>query len=363
MSLTSPLTKVLDSIFGADTSKQDREAQRAIQESTQYFKDLQKPVTSSVPEILLKDLGGYSPTSVAAPEKVSYDLNDPVSMLAALAADTSFKGQTTDPRLASEQRATLDALSTLIQGGGLTDADRANLAKIKQGEATAARGQREAVLNDARARGAETAGTTLLSNLLAGQGAVDRQALRDQEVAGQASSRALDALIRRGELAGSMQSEDWKRQSDVSRAQDVINQFNAANIQAANAANSAAANSANLARAQGKLAAGTTNAQLGYNAALNNANALNSAAASNAQTAQNVANVNAGAKAAAVDANNALAQQQYNNELAKASGISGASKLGAEYWSDQSEAEKKKHAAYLEGLAKVFNAGSGGGNA
>ncbi len=84
---------------------------------------------------------------------------DPYSPIAAqLAAlstvdGTAFDNVSTDPRLKEQQMGSLAALKDLADNGGMTAADEANLSKVQSEVGQADRGRREAILQNAKARG------------------------------------------------------------------------------------------------------------------------------------------------------------------------------------------------------------------
>lgn len=118
---------------------------------------------------------------------------------------------TQDPRL---QQAQTNALSNLEQIGqqGFTrqDQDALNSAMFQSG--LQERSEREAQLQQARARGMGGSGLEFASALEAQQGAANRNYNTAAQLGLQARQRALDAIVASGQLGQSMQGQEYQRQ-------------------------------------------------------------------------------------------------------------------------------------------------------
>ena len=134
-----------------------------------------------------------------------------------------------DPRLKNQQMAAMGALDEVIQGGGMTAQDTANLNRIQDQAATADRGRREAIMQNMNQRGMGGSGLELLNQLQSSQAATTQQGQQGLDVAGMAQQRALNAVMNQGQMAGQMRGQEFGEQSDIARAQDAINRFNTAN--------------------------------------------------------------------------------------------------------------------------------------
>lgn len=134
-----------------------------------------------------------------------------------------------DPQLRQAQIAALAQLQGLANEGGMNLTDKANLANL-QGEAAAQeRGARQAILQNAAARGQSGSGFELAAQLANQQGSATRNANNSLNVAAQAQARALQAMQQAGSTAGNIRNQDYGQASDKAKAQDIINQFNTAN--------------------------------------------------------------------------------------------------------------------------------------
>lgn len=162
---------------------------------------------------------------------------------AAMAESSQMNGISTDPRL---KQAQMDALLGLqdVSEGGLTDSDEAGLNKIRNQELTTAKGARDAIIQGAQSRGLGGSGLELMAQMQNQQDSATRTSQRDMDIAGQASDRALQALIEGGNLGGKIQAQDFDQQAQVAGANDAIAKFNAANKQNVNLANTQARNTA-----------------------------------------------------------------------------------------------------------------------
>lgn len=195
-----------------------------------------------------------------------------------------------DPRLLAAQKAALANLQE-VGANGMTAVDRAKLQQIQAQEDSQLRGQREALAQNAAARGVGGSGLELMNQQMAAQESANRMGQRDTEVAAQAQQARMAALQQAGQLAGQMSSQDWQQQAAKAQAADAINQFNTQNKQQVSMQNIAARNqaqAANLAEAQ-------------------------RLRDTNTQIANQAAQYNAG-----------RSQQMFQNQLGKAQGMAGA---------------------------------------
>lgn len=167
----------------------------------------------------------------------------------------------TDPRL---KQAQLNALSQLGEIGqnGMTLQDQSNLQKIQTQVGQQDRGAREAILQNNARRGTSGSGFELAAQLASQQASGDRAAQAGLDVAAQAQSRALEAILKGGDLSGSMRSQDFGEQSAKAQAQDAISRFNAQNSQNVQGQNVATRNTAQAANLQNRQAISAQNVAL-----------------------------------------------------------------------------------------------------
>lgn len=248
-----------------------------------YFKDLELPSIADM-ELQLQQL-------------VQQGVMTPEEAQAELVGRSEMDGISTDPKLKQAQMDALLGLQEISDGGGMTAMDEANLAKIQNQENTAARGQREAIINNANARGMGSSGLEIMSQMQNQQDAATRSSQRGMDVAAQAQQRALEALMQGGQMAGQIQSQDFNQQAQQAGANDAISKFNAANKQNVN---------------------------------MTNVGARNAAQEMNLNNAQNIANQNAATRNQQQTHNKNLIQQNFNNEMAKRSGSSNVAQANAQ---------------------------------
>jgi hypothetical protein len=141
---------------------------------------------------------------------------------------------------------------------------------------------------------------------MSAQSATNRSASQGNEVAAMAQARALEAIMKSGQLGGSIEAQDFGQQAQQSSAQDAINRFNTQNRQSVNSANTGIGNAAQYANLAAAQSLADRNTDLGnqqtkyneidllqnrynnqFNTAAAKANALNGQASNLKQSAQN----------------------------------------------------------------------------
>lgn len=115
------------------------------------------------------------------------------------------------------------ALSTLAERGrGLTAEDRAAQTKILQAQQRETEAKRQQILQGMAQRGMGGSGADLIAQLQANQAAAEEGSQRSVDLSGQASQRALEAMMKSGQLAGDIRGQEFREQSDVASAADRI---------------------------------------------------------------------------------------------------------------------------------------------
>lgn len=187
------------------------------------------------------------------------------------------------------KQAQINALLKLQQigQGGMSAEDQARLAEIESGVNRNLKAQTGAIQQNLATRGLSGGMTELVSRQLAAQEAANREAQLGLDVKAQAEQRALNAIMQSGQLGGQIGAQEFNQAAQVAQAKDIINKFNTQNLQ-------------NVQQA--------------------NIEARNQAQAANQQAAQNVANQNVGLSNEAQKYNLALPQQNYANQMARATG-------------------------------------------
>lgn len=250
-------------------------------------------------------------------EELQYQLTElvnngqmtPEQAQAIMQDSSAMNGITLDPKLKQAQMEALSQLQDIGQNKGLTAMDRAQLAQIQSDEATQARGAREAILNNAAARGMGGSGLELMSQMKNAQDAATRQSARDTSVAGMAQQRALQAIQQAGALGGQIQGQDFEQQARIAAANDAINQFNTQNKNQAMLYNTGARNDAQKFNLQKELDVNKANTDIRNQQAQANAAAKQQVA----QNAMNKASGISGAQNAVT--NTDLARGQANTQM------------------------------------------------
>lgn len=221
---------VLGGMFAAGQGSAEREkAMQLLQSQLAQIKNIQEPEQRAAKLQELKQVG------LLTPEMENAYLQE----------DTELKQYVEDPQLRSAEMAALQQLQDVASQGGMTATDRARLAEIQSEQRQTERGAREAVMQNARQRGMTGSGNELMASLQAGQSAADRASRAGVDVEAQAEQRALDAMMRSGELGGNIRGQDWQQAQAKAQAQDAINQFNTQTQQGVMQRNIAQKNAAN----------------------------------------------------------------------------------------------------------------------
>lgn len=145
---------------------------------------------------------------------------------------TEFENYQADPQAMAAQRLALQRLQEDAATTGLTAPERAELGQAMDETAQYERGQRGAILQDAQARGVGGSGLELAQQLLSQQGGATRAAAFGRDAAAAAAKRRALAGMQLGQFGGQLRGQGFEEFGSKARAQDAINQFNAANTRA-----------------------------------------------------------------------------------------------------------------------------------
>lgn len=204
-------------------------------------------------------------------------------------SDSEFKKIATDPALKDSRTRALASLENTGYGGETTqDAAARQQASIDSGAKN--RGEQQSIISNLQQRGQAGGGLELQARLGAQQGNADQLAKSSLQQESDRRNRALQAIQGAGSLAGDIQNQSFNQQAQQAKALDAINLFNTQNAQGVNTRNAAAATAANL-----------------YNQ----------------QNAQNISNQNTQTNNYQQQYNSQLQQQQFQDQAAKAAGVSG----------------------------------------
>lgn len=354
-----------DILSGKVFSKDDdKKAQGYLDNVTGAYNNVQAPNLQQVSLTPEQYVGDVAPTLLSAPASVAYDPAATESAATALQGNTAMDGISTDPRLRDAQMGALSQLQQLASSGGMTAADKANLAQIQANAAQAAQGQRAAILQNAAQKGMSGSGMQLLAQLQATQGDVNNASQQDLGIAGQAQQRALDAMMQSGQLGGSIQQQDFNQQSQVAAAQDAISRFNASNTNAMNQYNAGQGNEMNRYNGNNALNTNIYNNNMAYDANKYNTGAVNQAQYYDTGARQNVSNANTGLSNQQEMTNKiTVPQQNFGDQMGLAAGKSGAANAGVQYYGGQSQQDRGALGNLVGGAAKMGAAAMSSGGA
>lgn len=147
--------------------------------------------------------------------------------------DSSLAGVTSDPRLKNAQMKALEELSGLSQTGLGVD-DQAAFNQLRRSAGAEAQAQQKSILSNAAAQGTLDSGNTLMAQLNASQAQANRLQQGGEAQAAQAAKARRDALSQYANMSTSMANTDFNQKSTVASAKDAINKFNSQNRQDVN---------------------------------------------------------------------------------------------------------------------------------
>lgn len=236
---------------------------------------------------------------ISAPDITPQELNlqqyqnaggfTPQMMQALQAGPSAMGGIQIDPRLMQAQMAALNQLSQTGQMG-MSPAEAAALSQAQQNAAAQAQAKSKQIQDLFARTGMGGSGAQLAAQLEAAQGGAQQLSNSSNQIAQQAQQNALQAISQAGALGGQMGAQQFGQQADIARAKDYINQFNLSNAQ----------------NVQGR-----------------NVETANQAALRNLLNQQNIMNMNTQMSNQQQEYNKQLLQQQFNNQMALASGRAG----------------------------------------
>lgn len=176
----------------------------------------------------LQALGEYDPEKYYREENYVGDVYAP-DITSSRSLQSEMGGIRLDPNLAAAQSASLAGLSDIVGQGGMTLQDRANFQDANAAAQLQASRQQAAMRDEFAARGMSGGGNETVARMMAAQGAADMSSKAARNMNASAQSRALEALMQRGALAGNMSSQDFSQKSAQAQAADNIARFNEQN--------------------------------------------------------------------------------------------------------------------------------------
>ena len=231
---------------------------------------------------------------------------------------SAMEGIATDPNLRNAQLKALARLQEIGDAGGRDSQFLADQSRLESDINSQLQGQQGAITQNLATRGLSGGGTELVAKMMGAQNASNTYAQNAMDAKAAAEKRALEAIMNAGTLGGQMQSQDFNQATAKAQATDAINKFNTQNRQ---------------------------------NVISNNIAIKNNAQAANAENAQNMANANTQTKNEAQKYNLGLDQQNFENQMAKASGVAGQ-------YNNVAKAKNDERDADMQFVGGIINAGA-----
>lgn len=147
-------------------------------------------------------------------------------LVAAELPPTELAKLRTDPTLLQAQNRALDKMLEIEQAGGMTLGDLASQAEAMSKVSRRESAGRNAIREDMAARGTLGSGAELAMALDNQQDAAERAQRVGMDTAARAQDRALQAILKRGEMATARRDQDYREKSEAAKAQDLINRYN-----------------------------------------------------------------------------------------------------------------------------------------
>ena len=203
--------------------------------------------------------------------------------------DTELASMSEDPVLRQLQMESIDQTQQRALEG-MTPEDEAALRQVRRnaaGEAQAMQGQ---ILQEMAARGQGGSGAELIARLQAQQAATDRMSQEGDREAQMRQQMRAQAANQLGNMAGQLRSQDFSQDARIAEAKDAVNRFNTQNQ---------------------------------INRQQRNVGSQNQAQMSNLDRLQAIKNQNAAIRNQQQMNNKGLIQQQFQNEMQRAGGMTG----------------------------------------
>lgn len=233
----------------------------------------------------------------------------------------------------STRNAQMSALQQFQQLGrtGFGAQDRAALNQVQDETARNAEAKRQQIVQNYQARGQGGSGAEIAAALAGAQSSANQASKQGDDIASQASQRALQALTQGATLGGQVRTQDFNVANTKATAADQMNRFNVQGQRAIQDANTKAANQAQ------------------------SANLANN---------QNIANQNTGQNNKELYRQADAKQQYYNSLLNRAGMVSNAYQQRANQFNQQADREAGQWATAGNALGGAFsstNSGNQGG--
>lgn len=360
---------ILD-LFGGNTDGEDKKAKLKLDEMGNVIEDLDTPIFEDIVPDNYNWQGDLNPAAlvdaqaVSAPDKLDYEGINPYLADNYEAKDSLLNDISVDPRLQDNQMAALASLQGIIDNGGMSLKEQAQMQKLQGDVSAVDKGRRDAILQNMQAKGQSGGGLELLAQMQSSQAATDRASQGGLDAAAMAQERALSAIMQQGNMSGQMRDQSFGEQATQASAQDAINKFNTQNKMNTSQFNAGVNNNTNQFNAGNTLDTGKFNIQGAqqnkqFNAGQEqgaqqfNANTANTMATQNWGAKQDLSNMNTSASNQAMIQNKVnKPQAMFDNASKKAGMKQGALGAQADYYTTMGDRKKKEAAETFGAVVK-----------
>ena len=266
----------LGDLFGSD----DSEAQKYLQQALAAYQNVNVPTAS---QEQINNLPQESVQGIVNPSQIQ----------AVDQAPSAYNNISLDPATRQAQINALNAYQTIANSPGLDPAAKLALQQTIDAANEQSRGAQGAIMKAAQAEGQGGGDFALTQRAIEAQGASNNAATQGLQAAAMAEANKQNALNQMANIGSNVENSDYAQEAAKAAAQNQIN-----------AANQGYANAANVGNVANKMAGQEFN--------VSNAQGVNAA---NTTANQGQVYYNAG-----------LPQQQFNNEMAKASSMAGVNR-------------------------------------
>lgn len=297
---------LLDTLTGGS----NRKASEALKRAQENFAGIEVPTAA---QLSLPELEKYVQAGILTPAQAK----------AALQSGNAYNDIKIDPLARESQQKVLGQLAEVSGESGMTPQMQARLTAALDQVQTQEQGANASVLDLMAQRGIPTSlmGTAAQ---LANNAQQSRSAnLAATQAAGQAEQNAIQAMMNEGNLASSMQGQQYKEAADRAAAENAMQQWNA----------------------------GATNSM-----AESNANRLQSGNEYNTTNKQNISNANTGTSNQRTQYNAQVPETIFNNKIQKAQGQAGVAGNQANQAMEAGNQQMGLYGALIGGGATMFAA-------
>jgi hypothetical protein len=167
-------------------------------------------------------------------QKLNYEMNqyqgqiDPTLEQGINSDPSLMQNIQVDPRLREAQMSALQQLSQYGQTP-FTEADSAALRDVRRQASADEHARQSAILQSMAQRGMGGSGAELAARLSSSQASTDRASAEGDRLAQMAQQRALQSISQSGTLGTQVAGQQFDQAAKIANAQDVINQFNTQN--------------------------------------------------------------------------------------------------------------------------------------